>query len=55
MREANILMLMYFIMDVITQGAVLIVDNLVDLMIKSVSTVKFRYCLNLIGVNNIYI
>ena len=49
---------MYFIMDVIAQGAIvvkkiLIVDNLADLMTKFVSIIKFRYGLNLIGVNNI--
>ena len=49
---------MHFIRDLIAQGAIVVkkiptVDNLADMMTKFTPTVKFKHCLNLIGVSGI--
>ena len=49
---------MHFIRDVITQGAIVVkkistMDNLADMMTKSIPMIKFNQCLNLIGISSI--
>ena len=49
---------MHFIRDVIAQGAIVLkkipmVDNPTNMMTKSIPMIKFKHCLNLIGVSSI--
>ena len=49
---------MHFIRNVIAQGAIVLkkipmVDNPTDMMTKSIPMIKFKHCLNLIGVSSI--
>ena len=57
-RTKHINVRMHFIRDVIAHGAIVVkkiptMDNLVDMMTKSVLTIKFKHCLDLIGVSSI--
>ena len=57
-RTKHIDVIMHFIRDLIAQGAIVVkkiptVDNLADMMTKFTPTVKFKHCLNLIGVSGI--
>ena len=57
-RTKHINVRMHFIRDVIAHGAIVVkkipmMDNLVDMMTKSVLKIKFKHCLDLIGVSSI--
>lgn len=54
-RTKNIDVRMHFIHNVITRGDMLMdkittFDNLADMMIKVLPSVKFKYCLDLVGI-----